>query len=86
VGVVGHPGGPALERNVVAVNGDAERAAGVALDVADLAGAGSAAEVEVVIDPEGADGGHVRPPVPVASRQPERMVTGPTGPWFLVPG
>ena len=44
LGVVGHPGGPALERIVVAVNGDAERAAGVALDVADLAGPGPAAE------------------------------------------
>ena len=82
--VVTFPREKIAPEDVVAVNGDAERAAGVALDVADLAGPGPAAEEAVVIDPEGADGGHVRAPVRGASRQPERMVTGPTGPW--VPG
>src|SRR5262249_32138861 len=50
--LVGHPRRPALERHVVAGDGHAERAARVALDVADLARPGPAAEVVPIVDPE----------------------------------
>src|SRR5450755_5150850 len=57
--VVGDTDGPALERYVVAVDGDAEGAARVALDVPDLARPRTAAEVVAAAAPEGTDGGHV---------------------------
>jgi hypothetical protein len=72
-----------LERHVVAVDGDAEGAARVALDVADLAQPRTAGEVVAAVDPEGADGGHVGPAVGVDRRQPEGVVPGSTGVGFL---
>src|SRR5256885_8650879 len=66
--------GPPLERHVVAVDGDAEGAARVALDVPDLARPRTAAEVVAAVDPEGADGGHVGPTVSIGRRQPEGVV------------
>jgi hypothetical protein len=81
--VVGDTCGPALERHVVAVDGDAEGAARVALDVSDLPRPRTAAEVVAAVDPEGADGGHVGPAVGVDRRQPEGVVAGSTGAGFL---
>ena len=81
--VVGDTESLAFERHVVAVDGDAEGAARIALDVPDLARTSTAAEVVAAVDPEGADGGHVGPAVRVDCRQPERVVAWSTGAGFL---
>jgi hypothetical protein len=47
------------------VDGDAEGAARLAFDVADLAGPGATAEVVAALDPVGADSGQVVSPVGV---------------------
>jgi hypothetical protein len=65
------------------VDGDAEGAARVALEVPDLARPRTAAEVVAAVDPEGTDGGDVGPAIGVDRRQPERVVAGSTGARFL---